>query len=112
MKLRFKVWMEKGGQHVFGRGRARLLKAIDREGSIQAAARKMGLSYRHAWAMLKTSEQRLGRELVERVRGGAGGGGTHLTEEGKKLVRLYGRIESAFQKLLEEQQVALDDSIC
>ncbi|MHC5034717.1 MAG: winged helix-turn-helix domain-containing protein [Planctomycetota bacterium] len=108
MKLRGKVWIEVEGQHVFGRGRAALLEAIERTGSIQAAAAKLGLSYRHAWTMLKTSEQRWGRKLVETVRGGRGGGGARVTEAGRGLVRLFRRLEGQLGNLLEEQSVELE----
>lgn len=75
MELNAKVWMSQNGRVVFGRGRAELLDAIDAAGSISAAARRLGMSYRHAWTILRTSEKRLGRPLVHRSRGGAGGGG-------------------------------------
>lgn len=108
MKLRGKIWIEAGGEHVFGPGRAALLEAIDREGSIQAAAGKMGLSYRHAWTMLRTSEQRWGKKLIETTRGGRGGGGARLTEPGRALLRAFRRIEPRLEKLLEKGQAELD----
>lgn len=108
MKLRVKVWIEGDGRHLFGRGRAELLETVARDGSIQVAARRMGLSYRRAWTMLRTSEQRLGRSLVESTRGGAGGGGTRLTEAGRRFLHVFRRIESRFQRLQEEAQVEVD----
>lgn len=108
MKLRAKIWIEKDGEHLFGRGRAELLEAIQREGSIQAAAARMGLSYRHAWTMLKTSEQRYGKRLVETTRGGTGGGGARVTEVGRMLLGLFRRIESGLEQLIKEGQVELD----
>lgn len=108
MKLRAKIWIERGGEHLFGRGRAELLEAIEREGSIQAAAEKMGVSYRHAWTMLKTSEQRWGKKLVETTRGGTGGGGARVTEAGRRLLDAFRRIESRLEELIKEQQGELD----
>ena len=108
VKLRIKVWIERNGQHLFGRGRAELLETIAREGSIQAAARKMGVSYRRAWTMLRTSERRLGGKLLESTRGGAGGGRTRLTEAGRGFLDVFRRIEFRFQQVLEEQQNELD----
>ena len=104
MKIRVKVWLEDGGELVFGRGRAALLEAIDRNGSISAAARKLGMSYRKAWSMLKASESRLGCELLKGSRGGKGGGGTALTQQGRELLETYRRIEEDFEKLVSEEQ--------
>ncbi|MHC4787943.1 MAG: winged helix-turn-helix domain-containing protein [Planctomycetota bacterium] len=113
MKVRGKVWLEVDGGHFFGRGRAGLLKAIDREGSIQAAAERLGVSYRHAWTMLKTSEQRGGGRLVETTRGGRGGGGTRLTEYGRTVLELFQRIDAELERLLAAQDVRVDeDGIC
>lgn len=108
MKLRAKIWIERGGEHLFGRGRAELLEAVQREGSIQAAAEKMGVSYRHAWTMLKTSEQRWGKKLVETTRGGTGGGGARVTKAGRRLLDAFRRIESRLEELIKEQQGELD----
>jgi molybdate transport repressor ModE-like protein len=105
MKLRAKMWIEVNGQHLFGRGRAALLEAIEQEGSIQAAAARLGLSYRHAWTMLRTSERRWGRKLIETSRGGSGGGGTRLTETGRSLLKLFRRLESHLDKLMARQRL-------
>jgi len=104
MELRAKVWLEKGGELVFGPGRAALLDAIDRTGSISAAAREMDMSYRKAWSMLKASEERLGQELLQGSRGGKGGGGTTLTALGRDLRDTFCRIEADFNDLLSEEQ--------
>lgn len=108
VKLRAKIWIEVDGGHLFGRGRAALLEAIEREGSIQAAARRLGLSYRRAWTLLKTSEQRWNRKLIEKSRGGKGGGGTRLTAAGRAVLELFRRIESRLDELVEEGQVELE----
>ena len=60
MELRSKVWLLHKGKMVFGRGRAELLEAIGRTGSISAAARELELSYRHAWPMIRARAKRLG----------------------------------------------------
>jgi len=104
MELKTKLWMEKDGLLVFGRGRAELLCAIEDTGSISAAARKMGMSYRHAWAMLKASEERLGMPLLRRSRGGAGGGGTRLTRHGRALLEKFRSLEVEFLELAREKE--------
>ena len=109
MKLRSKVWLERDGELVFGPGRARLLEALAERGSISAAAEELDMSYRRAWAMLKASERRLGSRLVERTRGGAGGGGARLTPVGQKVLETFRRLESDFRTLTEEKQHEVDD---
>ena len=108
MDLKSKVWLEEGGALCFGPGRAELLEAIDGAGSISAAARKMGMSYRHAWTMLRTSEERLGRPLVRRSRGGAGGGGARLTDDARVLLGRFRAIEGDFSNLAREKQRELE----
>ncbi len=108
MKLKAKVWFAgDDGDAVFGRGRAELLEAVDATGSISAAARQVGMSYRHAWAMIRASEQRMGRRLLVRSRGGTGGGGARLTDGARALVRAFRAVEADFAKLTEEKQRAL-----
>lgn len=89
-----RVWLESGDQPVFGDGRARLLRAVRDSGSISAAARSVGMSYRHAWRHLHNMEQRLGVPLLERRRGGARGGGCRLTPDGRRLLAAFERFRA------------------
>jgi len=109
MKLRAKAWLEQDGDLVFGPGRARLLRAVDRRGSISAAAEELDMNYRHAWSMLNASERRLGRPLVESSRGGPGGGGAKLTDTGRKLLDAFEKLESVFEKHTQERQNEVED---
>ena len=63
----------------FGRGKADLLQAVDEEGSISAAGRRMGMSYRRAWSLVEDMNAAFAAPVVETARGGAGGGGARLT---------------------------------
>jgi len=109
MELKVKVWLEEDGALCFGAGRAELLEAIEGAGSISAAARRMGMSYRHAWTMLRTSEQRLGRALVRRSKGGASGGGARLTDDARALLDGFRAIEGDFAKLAVKKQHEMGD---
>jgi molybdate transport system regulatory protein len=51
--MRSKFWIENKGEVVLGSGKAALLHAIERDGSIQRAAEEFGMSYRHAWGIIK-----------------------------------------------------------
>jgi len=70
---------------------AAMLRAVDREGSMHAAAEALGRSYPHLQRRVVELEAALG-SLTERVRGGAGGGGTRLTPAGTDLVRRFERL--------------------
>lgn len=99
MEIKHKIWLEVNGQVVFGPGRDLLLKAIDECHSLNAAAKKLDMSYRAAWGRVKASEERLGIKLVENEPGRTG---MHLTESGRKLVRQFDRLDDEISRLLEE----------
>ena len=65
-QLRSKVWVEDAnGEVVFGLGRYRMLDAVKRLGSLQAAAKELKMSYRAIWARVSATEKRLGKEYLE-----------------------------------------------
>lgn len=76
-----------------GPGKADLLDAIDREGSITRAAKAMGMSYRRAWLLVETMNACFTGPLVEAARGGSGGGGAGLTELGREVLARYRALE-------------------
>ena len=80
-------------RHV-GHGKIRLIETIAAEGSISAAARTMGMSYRRAWLLLDEVNRMFREPVVETQLGGKGGGNARLTEFGKALVDLYREIEA------------------
>ena len=79
---------------VFGPGIAELLERIDRCESIRTATTEMKIAYSKAWTMLRSCEAALGYPLIERKVGGAGGGGSVLTAEGRSLVERDRRWEA------------------
>lgn len=88
--LRTKIWVvDPSGKVLFGMGRVKILEAIDRGGSINAAAKSLKMSYRAVWGRIKATEERLGRELLVRTTGGASGGGSTLTPYAKDLIKEY-----------------------
>jgi molybdate transport system regulatory protein len=101
--VKSKIWIEdQDGRIVFGSGRLRILDAVERSGSILAAAKELKMSYRAVWGKIKATEERIGQPLLARRVGGSEGGGSELTPLGKALV---GRFRD-LQKLTEE---AADD---
>jgi molybdate transport system regulatory protein len=103
MKLRFKVWSEVDGKPLFGPGRYRLLSALRRSGSINAAATEAGISYRRAWGQIREMERLLGAPLIVSNRGGAKGGGTLLTRKALNLMRRYERACERAAQVLDEK---------
>ncbi|MFN3525711.1 MAG: winged helix-turn-helix domain-containing protein, partial [Paracoccus sp. (in: a-proteobacteria)] len=68
-----------GDDRILGPGKAELLERIDRSGSIAAAGREMGMSYKRAWQLIGTLNAMFREPLVESTRGGPSGGGAVLT---------------------------------
>ena len=101
-QIKFKLWVEKDGDIIIGLGRDKLLREIEKTGSISKAAKNVGMSYKKAWSFLKTMESRLGVKLVKTQRGGKKGGGTQLTEEAKQLLSDFERINTAFENLKKQ----------
>jgi molybdate transport system regulatory protein len=77
-----------------GPGKIALLEAIRSTGSISAAARSIGMSYRRAWLLVEEINQTLREPAVTAETGGARGGGAVVTPVGEKVVGLYRAIES------------------
>ncbi|GIW16570.1 MAG: LysR family transcriptional regulator [Dehalococcoidia bacterium] len=106
---RCKLWLEAGDRLVMSDYRLRLLTLVGETGSLAAAASAMGLSYRRAWGKIRELEANLGFQLVRSEVGGAGGGHSALTDEGRRLVEAYDRfrrrveaaVEQAFREELE-----------
>ena len=78
-----------------GPGKIELLETIAACGSISAAGREMGMSYRRAWDLVEALNQVFGKPVVVRQVGGKSGGGAHLTALGLALVAHYRAIEQA-----------------
>jgi len=86
---------------VLGPGKADLLDAVARTGSIRAAAESLDMSYMRAWNLIRTMNAAFRSPLVEKVRGGAEQGGARLTERGERVLSLYRRMEAKAEKAIE-----------
>ena len=74
----FKLWMETDEGYVFGPGVYRLLKAINKTGTLKGASQELGMSYRYAWGLIKKAETKLGESLINASKGGRLGGGSSV----------------------------------
>ncbi len=77
-----------------GPGKADLLEAVAETGSLAAAARRMGMSYRRAWNLVRSMNAAFLHPLVESVKGGASGGRAGLTATGRDVLARYRRMEA------------------
>lgn len=86
----------------FGKGIAQILELVEQYGSLTAAYKTMGMSSSKAWKILHRAEADLGYPLLKSVSGGAHGGGTVLTPEGKELLEKYSQFEAQVQAFAQE----------
>jgi molybdate transport system regulatory protein len=102
-----------GDAEMIGPGKAELLERIERCGSIAAAGREMGMSYKRAWQLIGTLNAMFREPLVDSTRGGPGGGGAVLTDAGRHVLGLYRAFEmdaaEAGAARLEAMQALLRD---
>jgi molybdate transport system regulatory protein len=83
-----------GAVPAMGPGKARLVELIDATGSISAAAREMGMSYRRAWQLVEAINSSFRQPVITTAIGGKRGGGAVVTDFGRRMVEAYGRMES------------------
>ncbi len=79
---------------MIGPGKADLLEGIRDTGSIAAAGRRMGMSYKRAWMLVGALNGFFATPLVESSRGGRNHGGAHLTETGERVLAHFRALES------------------
>jgi molybdate transport system regulatory protein len=89
-RVRVSIVFESGAR--IGPGKAKLLESIRDTGSISAAAREMGMSYKRAWLLLDSINQAFTERVVTAAPGGARGGGASLTTFGAEVLERYNRI--------------------
>jgi molybdate transport system regulatory protein len=96
--LKIKIQLFAGDERALGPGRADVLAAIDREGSISAAGRSLGMSYRFTWSLVESMNQCFREKLVEAASGGRSGGQAKLTETGHTVLLAYRDLEAHVMK--------------
>jgi molybdate transport system substrate-binding protein len=100
-QVRIGVWVERHGQAVLGEGRLELLECIERCRSISAAAREIGVSYRHAWVVVQAINHAAGEPLVTASVGGDHGGGAVLTPCGRWAIQVGRALQEHLQRTAE-----------
>ncbi|WP_323003898.1 LysR family transcriptional regulator [Denitromonas sp.] len=100
-RLRHQVRIMLDDKIALGPGKATLLEAIGRHGSISAAAREMGMSYTRAWALVDAMNRCFRQPVVLTVTGGKRGGGAEVSAEGYEVLRRYRAMEAAASAALD-----------
>ena len=108
-RLRGKLEVDTEFGTFLGDTRIRLLEAIDQHGSISQAAKAVPISYKAAWDAVDAMNNLADQPLVVRSTGGKNGGGTQLTEHGRKTIALYRALEAEYQAALERLQASMND---
>ena len=103
LKLRLVI---EGGDWI-GPGKADLLEGIAETGSIAAAGRRMGMSYKRAWGLVEVLNAMFREPLVHASRGGAGHGGAELTATGHEVLALYRRMQDKSAAALTQEIEAI-----
>ncbi len=104
-----RLWLEKGEESFLGGGRIELLEKIAEHGSISAAARAIGMSYKAAWEAVDAMNNLADEPLVIRETGGRHGGGTRLTDHGRRIVELFRVIQGEYDRFLGGLSAAIGD---
>lgn len=106
LKVGIKLWLETEKGYVFGEGIFKILNKIDERGTLRGATKELGMSYRHAWGIIKKIEQKIGKPLLATHKGGKhGGGGAKLTAEAKLLIDKYLEAKNKLQTIYEDYEI-------
>jgi|AMWB02.1.fsa_nt_gi molybdate transport system regulatory protein len=103
------VSFKKTDMEFLGNERIALLEKIDEFGSINKAAKAVGISYKTAWDAISTINSLSEKPLFFRMTGGKSGGGTTLTEHGKEIIRQYRIIQEQHEKFLTSMEEKMTD---
>lgn len=106
-RVQFRLRISKGDDVAIGPGKIDLLEAIARSGSITAAAKALGMSYRRAWLLVHMMNRCFESPVVDAETGGPRGGGTRLTPLGEEVIRCYRRIEATARAANSDDLAAL-----
>lgn len=95
------IWLRAGNHTLGGKSRIDLLTQIGSTGSISAAARAVGMSYKGAWDAIDAMNNLAGESLVLRATGGKGGGGAQLTARAQQLITTFQVLEAEHRRVME-----------
>ena len=103
--------LEADGRAFGGHERVALLTKIDETGSIAAAARDLGMSYKGAWEAVDAMNNLAGEPLVLRTVGGRSGGGAELTARARRLIEVFGHMDALHQRFVSQLSTFAEDPL-
>jgi len=103
LSIKSRIWICTEQGTFLGEGRITLLKEIEKHGSISKAAKAMKMSYKKAWELVDSMNRQGDQTLVRRKIGGTGGGGSELSDTGKKAIELFQKINAENRDFLNAQ---------
>ena len=106
--IKSRIWLEGTQGPLLGEGKISLLKAIEKFGSINKAAKSMNMSYKKAWKLVDAMNQESNPPLVNRMAGGKDGGGTQLTDSGEKAIKQFNTLNVKLRKFLDRESAKLN----
>lgn len=106
--LKLKAQLFCGDEPAMGPGKADLLEAIDQSGSISAAGRALGMSYRRAWLLVDSMNRCFHERLVETTAGGGRAKGARLTSVGRDVLARYRVLEARLAEAAGDDLKALE----
>lgn len=109
--LKLKAQLLCGEELAMGPGKADLLEAIESEGSISGAGRKLGMSYRRTWLLVDTMNRCWAQPLVEATPGGGEGRGARVTPAGLEILAAYRALEAQLAQASEGPLKALEQRL-
>ena len=106
-RVRLRIYLGED-ERKLGPGKIQLLEAIREHGSISAAARAMGMAYRHAWELVDDLNGCFQSPVVAASIGGRAGGGAEITPLGEELIRRFHAMEKATRRAIGRDLDALE----
>ncbi|MDX2362291.1 MAG: LysR family transcriptional regulator [Crocinitomicaceae bacterium] len=102
-KIKSRIWITTEEGTFLGEGRIALLKEIEEHGSISKAAKAMKMSYKKAWELVNSMNKQGPELLVTPTIGGTGGGGSTLSDAGKKAIKIFTELNTGNRTYLDNQ---------
>lgn len=96
------ISVKKDGYYFLGPLKTELLNEIRQSGSLSGAAKKLKISYQHAWTMIDEMNRIAPSPIVNKQRGGINGGGAEISDYGEKILREYKTIENQLSKFVDQ----------
>ncbi|MGA7974561.1 MAG: transcriptional regulator [Pseudolabrys sp.] len=109
--VRLMVRVAFGRRGALGPGKVRLIELIDEHGSITAACKEMGMSYRRAWLLVEGLKQAFREPVLTTQQGGVSGGGCRLTPHGRSILQRYRALERTAREAVRDELHALEQEL-